>query len=161
MSWTWLVNSNANVATSGVIDITHSFNAKGSCALWLSSTSLVDQIRKVATLGLNGIMNRGSDWEATDQWRATVDFDLSVVVNYNFKGNTGIRIWRTSLPLTSTTEAHKAGVLIHDTKRRWYGASDTHKHGPLAWSASSGPGQVTSQRQGGAPNGGEFSLHLH
>ncbi len=30
-------------------------------------------------------------WEAKDKWRATVDIDLPGMVDYYFKGNTGIR----------------------------------------------------------------------
>ncbi len=32
-----------------------------------------------------------NNWEAKDQWRACVNFDLPLMVDYNFKGNTGIR----------------------------------------------------------------------
>ncbi len=30
-------------------------------------------------------------WEAKDQWRATIDFDVLGMVDYNIKGNIGIR----------------------------------------------------------------------
>ncbi len=29
----------------------------------------------------------GNNWEAKDQWHTTVDFNLPVMVDYNFKGN--------------------------------------------------------------------------
>ncbi len=48
-------------------------------------------VKPVLAVGLwQTFILRYSNWEAKDQWCATVNFDLLVMVDYNFKGNKAV-----------------------------------------------------------------------